>query len=102
MGPYYDHATVQARARERAARRRPNASLAIHGKRGAARSRGHVGGCGGSFLAGMLLVPGVAVACHSSGLLKLIAGEAWTLLFWRALFSASIIALAAAVSSLAG
>jgi hypothetical protein len=99
MGPYYDHASLQARALEFGSRYRSNGALAPHGRRGATSVRGHAGE-GSSWAAGILLVPGVALACNLSGLLKLVAGDVWTMLLWRALFSASLIALAAAVSSL--
>jgi hypothetical protein len=43
----------------------------------------------------------MALACGAAGLLnKLVAGDVWTMVGWRALLSALIVALAAAVSSL--
>jgi hypothetical protein len=100
MGPYYDHAGLQARALEAASRYRSNGARISRRPRAAMRVRGHASERAGSWAAGILLVPGVALACNLSGLLKLAAGDVWTMLLWRALFSASLIALAAAVSSL--
>jgi hypothetical protein len=98
MGPYYDHASLQMRAFVQARRHRRDASVTLHSQTVPKDDDGQ----GSRRLAvAVPTVPGMALACGAAGLLnKLVAGDVWTMVGWRALLSASIVALAAAVSSL--
>ena len=101
MGPYYEHASLQPRAFARAGRQGRNGSLTLRSKGGASAVPDHDAQANTSLAAGPPAVPGVPLALRVASLLStLITGDVWTMFCWRGLFSASIVVLAAVVSSL--
>ena len=102
MGPYYEHASLQPRAFARAGRQGRNGSLTLRSKGGASAVPDHDTQASTGLAAGPPTVPGVPLALGGvAGLLStLITGDVWTMFCWRGLFSASIVVLAAVVSSL--